>query len=497
MRSERQSDVTRVGHFGDTFPVLRSTSARRVCVIGLCLGVSWLPETGAQQAIDREPALTFTHLPVSARRPLEEAYERAKASPRDAARAGELAMRLHAHEQLASARTWYGTAQMLERRTMAWPYLTAVTHAAEGDPAAAIPFFRRALEIDPAYAPARLGLADALRQAGDPAASAEQYMVLVRTFPELAAAHYGLGQVASKSGDPGAAAAHYERALELAPQFGAAHYAIALVYRDLGKADLARAHIERHRQWGTRRPVPADPVLGRVAALKLSARDLLADAAAAAADGRVDASIVQHLAVIKTDPDAAAQAHVNLVALYGRTGDHQKAEAHYRAALALGSSLADAHYNYGVLLAADKRDREALEAFARALEVNPFHAQAHYNLGSLLARQRRFDEAASHFRQALANDPAHRGARFNLARTLSALGRPREAIAQLERLLGTNDDDLPRVALALATAWWAAGDVEKALAFGEQARSAATARGDHELAAAADALLQKIRRPRR
>ena len=469
----------------------------RFCFVGLCLSVSWVPGMESQQAVDAAPPLTFAHLPASARRPLEEAYERAKASPRDPARAGGLAMLLHAHEQLASARAWYRTAQALEPRTLAWPYLTAVTFAAEGYPAAAIPLFRQALDIDPAYAPARLGLADALRDSGDSGASAKQYTALLEDFPELAAAHYGLGQIASKSGDPSAAAARYERAIELAPQFGAAHYALALAYRDLGKTDLARAHLERHRQWGTRRPAPADPVLDRVAALKQTARDLLADAAAAAEQGRLETSIARHLEVIETDPDAAAQAHVNLIALYGRTGHSQKAEAHYRAALALGSSLADAHYNYGVLLAAGKRDREAIDAFTRALDVNPFHAQAHYNLGSLLARQRRFEEAASHFTQALANDPAHRGARFNLGRTLAALGRPREAIAQFERLLGTNDDDMPRVALELATAWVAAGDVAKALAFAEQARTAASARGALELAATADALLRKIKQSKR
>jgi tetratricopeptide (TPR) repeat protein len=406
-------------------------------------------------------------------------------------------MLLHAHEQLAPARGWYRTAQTLEPGALAWPYLIAVTYATEGDPASAIPFFRQAVEIDRAYAPARLGLADALRYSGDLAASIREYAALLDDFPELPAAHYGLGQIAARSRDPSAAATHCQRAIELAPQFGAAHYALALAYRDLGKDDLARAHIEGHRQWGTRRPVPADPILGRVTALQLTARDLLAEAAAAADAGRLGVSIARHLEVIETDPGAAAQAHVNLVALYGRTGDDRRAEAHYRAALALGSSLADAHYNYGVLLAASKRDREALDAFTRALDVNPFHAQAHYNLGSLLARQRRFDEAVSHFTQALANDPSHRGARFNLSGALAALGRPREAIPQLERLLTTSDDDMARVALALATAWLSAGNPEKAATFCEQARSAASARGDRELAATADALLHKIRQSRR
>ena len=60
-------------------------------------------------------------------------------------------------------------------------------------------------------------------------------------------------------------------------------------------------------------------------------------------------AIAAHEAALALDP-SIAQAHANLIVLYGRARDWPKAEAHYRAVVALGFNLADAHYDYGVLL---------------------------------------------------------------------------------------------------------------------------------------------------
>ena len=65
--------------------------------------------------------------------------------------------------------------------------------------------------------------------------------------------------------------------------------------------------------------------------------------------GDVDAAIAAHEAALAIDP-SLAQAHANLIALYGRQRNFAKAEAHYRAVVALGVNVADAHYDYGVLL---------------------------------------------------------------------------------------------------------------------------------------------------
>lgn len=438
------------------------------------------------------PLLTFDDVPAAARGVLESAYRDARMHRDDASRVGRLAMLLHAHEQYGSAEPYYRAARALEPTAFSWAYLAGVTQAEAGDHPGAIQSFRGALALDPDYLPARVKLADSLMRAGDLDASLGEYTELVREFPELPVAHYGLGRVSSMRGDTRGAIPRYRRAIELAPEFGAAHYALALAHRDAGVRDLAQPHLDAYRRWGSRRPAPPDPVLDRVVSLKATARDLLAEAARLGEGGRFEESIALHLKAIDADP-TAAQAHVNLISLYGRLGQPDAAEEHYRAAVRLGSSLADAHYNYGVLLASARRGAEAADLFRRALDINPFHAQAHNNLATLLAGQERLEDAASHYLQAIANDPGHRMARFNLGRTLVALGRPREAIVQFERLLAHEDADTPRFTFGLATAWFAALDTPKALEYGEQALRSARARGQGELAAAIDAALRKMK----
>ena len=89
---------------------------------------------------------------------------------------------------------------------------------------------------------------------------------------------------------------------------------------------------------------------------------------------------------LTADP-SNAQAHANLISLYGRTHNWAKAEEHYKAVVELGVNVADAQYDYGVLLSMQERWDEAADAYRKALALNPLHAQAHNNLGQILERQ--------------------------------------------------------------------------------------------------------------
>jgi tetratricopeptide (TPR) repeat protein len=435
--------------------------------------------------------LVFVHLPEGVRQAFERAYQHARAHPTDAAAVGQLGMLLHAHDQYGPAAASYRTARALAPKSLSWAYFLGVVQGELGDHAGAVRSFRAALTIDQGCLQARLRLADILTAAGDLGASRDEYQALVRDFPELAIAHYGLGRLSAVTGDARAAAAHYQRAIDIAPQFGAAHYALGLAYRDLGRDDRSESHVQAFRRWGARRPVPPDPLMVEVQSLRATGRHLLEDAARLGSNGRIEESISLHLKAIEADP-TAAQAHVNLISLYGRLERLDQAEQHYRAALTLKSSLADAHYNYGVLLASSRRHREAADAFRLALEVNPFHAQAHNNLATLLAAQGNLDDAASHYRQAVANDPGHRAARFNLGRALVALGRARDATEQFERLLEPQNPEATRYTHALANAWLAAGDIAKAREYATRALRDARAFGQTTLAASIEHDLQTM-----
>lgn len=474
-----------------TFRRLQACAAPGVLAFWLVLALNRASAQPVMPDAIALPRLSIEGLPTPVRTAVQDAYAAAAARPRDAAARGHLCMVLHAYEQYGLAGTCYRGARELDPRSLSWTYLSAVVEAELGENGTAAALFRRALEIEPGYWPARLRLADALTNAGDLEGGAQTYEAVIHDFPDLAVAHYGFGRLLSTRGDAAKATLEYERAVELEPGFGAAHYALALAYRNAGVGERAREEMDLYRELGPRRPAPPDRLLDQIKPMKAAGRDLLAEGVRLGAKGRLSDAIALHLKAIEADP-SDAQAHVNLISLYGRTGQPDRAAAHYASAVALGGSLAEAHYNYGVLMAGVGRYDDAAEAFRQALAADPFYAQAHQNLAALLARQGKLDDAAVHYRQALANDPQHRGARFGLGRVLLALGRPREAIDQFLKILRPEDGDTPRYLFALATAWAAAGESAEGRRYAERALGSARAMRQTALAGTIEQWLRQI-----
>ena len=199
--------------------------------------------------------------------------------------------------------------------------------------------------------------------------------------------------------------------------------------------------------------------------------------------GDLEGAIAAHEAALVQEP-SLAEAHANLITLYGRAQNFAKAEEHYRAVVALGVNLSTAHYDYGVLLGLQEKWDLAAEAYRQAIAVNPLHAQAHNNLGQILERQRQFDAAADAYRHALEGQPTFRLARFNLGRMLLALGRPDAAIEEFEKLTEPRDAEAPRYLFALATAHVRSGHREIGIRWATEARQLALEQGQNDLAAA-------------
>ena len=444
--------------------------------------------SGGQQTAD--PASARSYSPA-ARAAIERAANEASARPADADAAGAYARVLQAWEQWNSAHDAYGRAQQLAPKTFDWHYLDASVLQRLGRPAEAVTQLRAALELNSDYLPARLRLAEAAFDAGDLDQSAALFAALKDPACEPAV-EYGLGRIAAQRGDHTAAAGHFQRAIALFPSYGSAHYALARSYRALGKTDEARAEMEAHAKFGAAWPALPDPVLATVTSLRDDARALLQRGIKLADAGDVDAAIDAHERALAIDP-SLAQAHANLVSLYGRARNWAKAEEHYKAVVAAGVNVADAHYDYGVLLGLQERWAEAADAYRKALALNPLHAQAHNNLGQILERERKPDDAAREYRLAVESQPTLRLARFNLGRMLIALNRPDEAIVELQPLTEPRDQEAPRYLFALSVAHARAGHKDQAIRWATEAKQLALKYGDNELAAAIERNLEGIR----
>jgi tetratricopeptide (TPR) repeat protein len=452
------------------------------CVIALAVA----------QSLPPLPQLALQSYPPSTREALSPFYKDALARPTDAAAVGALARALHAWEQWSAAHEAYTRAQALAPADFEWHYLDAAVLQRLARHAEAGERLQQALRIRPDYLPARIRLAEALLESGDRERSRQLFEAL-RSHPlSEPAAELGLGRLDAAEGHHGAAAAHLERAVTLFPEWGAAHYALALSYRALGRrADVQRA-LERHAQYGARWPVPDDPVLVTVTVLRDDAQTSLNRGLKLAEAGDLAGAIAAHEAALARDP-SMAQAHANLISLYGRSRNWAKAEEHYRAVVALGFNLADAHYDYGVLLGMQEEWDRAAAAFRQALAVNPHHSRAWHNLGQMLERQGRLEPAAEAYLHAVDSEPTLRLARFNLGRMLIALGKNGEAIAELEKLAQPRDAEAPRYLFALATAHVRAGHRDEGIRWATEARTLALEHGQRELAEAIDRELAKLK----
>jgi len=438
------------------------------------------------------PRLALDSFPAPTRDVLARAYQDAAARPNDAEAVGSLARLLHAWEQWDAAHEAYLRAQTLAPKTFAWHYLDAIVLQRLARHTEAAARLEQALTISPDDLPARVKLAEALLEAGNIERSQQLFAAFRGVPASEPAAELGLGRIAAARGRHDEAVAHLERAVTLYPEWGAAYYALALSYRALGRREEAQRALERHAQYGPRWPAIADPVLASVTSLRDDAQTNLQRGLKLADAGDVAGAIAAHEAALALDP-SIAQAHANLVVLYGRARDWPKAEAQYRTVVALGFNLADAHYDYGVLLGLQERWEEAAEAYRKAIAVNPRHAGAHNNLGQILERQQKIDAAAAAYRQAVDAQPTFRLARFNLGRMLIALSRPGDAIVELEKLTEPRDADAPRYLFALATAHVRAGHREEGIKWATDAKQLAATHGQAELAAAIERELARLR----
>ena len=429
------------------------------------------------------PDLTLDAYPPVSREPIARALAEARARPQDAAATGHLAMLLHAWEQWESAATVYARARQLDRR-FEWCYLGGIVEARLAHHASAATLFEESVTLRPAYLPARLKLADAWLESGALDKAERAFAALVKEPEAEPHARYGVARVLSERGRHEQALAELDRAVSLYPEFAAAWYARGLALRNLGRLDEARESLGRAARFGTRWPGVPDPVLAEVRGLRDDAQVRLARGIALERDGDIAGAVREHEAAVAANP-GLAQAHVNLISLYGRQQQWGRAEAAYREAMRLGYSGADAHYNFGVALLMQRRTGEAEAAFEQAVAANPLHADAWNNLAGMAEQAGRLDQALERYQRAVDAAPGDPATRFNLGRMLIANGRPRDAIPQFERLAQRDTSDA-RYVYGLATAWVHAGDVGKGRAIAQQARALAAAQGLTDLVAAID-----------
>jgi Flp pilus assembly protein TadD/4-amino-4-deoxy-L-arabinose transferase-like glycosyltransferase len=173
--------------------------------------------------------------------------------------------------------------------------------------------YRRALEVDPAYAPAYSNLGAALQRGGQPEQALPYLQRAVALQPDFGTYHYNLGIVLAALGDAAGAESAYRRAVACDPPNAEA-------YNNLGGIAFARGDLDdAARQFAA--AVQADPhnarAMGNLGAVYIR-------------QGQVDRAIDTLRAAIALDP-GSPQPRQNLARLLTAAGRSEEAAAEYEA----------------------------------------------------------------------------------------------------------------------------------------------------------------------
>jgi tetratricopeptide (TPR) repeat protein len=288
----------------------------------------------------------------------------------------------------------------------------------------AIALFQRALDLDPLYALAHAGMAEA---------DFYQYQLTKdRRYLEEA----------RKNGS---------RSIELDPRLAPAHASMGLIQTASGQYDEAVKSFEQ--------ALKLDP-------LSLEAQRGLA--AAYEAQQKMKQAEAAYQRAIELRP-ASWVVHRDLGAFYYRRSQYEKAIPSFGKVIELTPDNYRGYNNLGGVYMKLSRRAEAARMFERSLQIQP-SANTYSNLGTLRYFERRFADAAANFEKAAALTPKDSRLWGNLAMayqwTPELNGKApeafRRAIALSEESLAANPKNAP-VRASLATYLAFSGQIQRAL----------------------------------
>jgi tetratricopeptide (TPR) repeat protein len=213
----------------------------------------------------------------------------------------------------------------------------------------AIPYFRKALELNPAYAKAYNGLGYALDGQGKYEEAIAADRKAIELNPANAEAYNNLGNALKNQGKAGDAVAAYRKAIEIQSDYALAYYNLGTVLNDQkGKSEEAAAALRK---------------------------------------------------AIELQPDDAS-AYNNLGYALDNQKKREEAIAAYRKAIELQPGEAKYYLNLGLALRKQKKDGEAIMAYRKAIELKPDNARGYEYLAALLDSKNMRQEAREYWQQA-------------------------------------------------------------------------------------------------
>ena len=291
-----------------------------------------------------------------------------------------------------------------------------------GEEAAAEVRLRQALQLDSSMVIARTRLADMLREQKKWKQAVRHYRLALDADPTYGEAEIGLGLIAKGEGQIESAIAHFGRAVRHNPFLAEGFANLGTGYLQQGEWNRAVQEFEK--------ALSIEPANARV---------YLNLGTALSGIGRQPQALEAFAEAIRLKPELP-EAHYSLGLARARADRPGEAIESFRQAIRLNPEDADFHYNLGVAHNGLGQLEEALAAFREAVRLRPEDAEGHSSLGLAYAQLGRLPEALEAFQKAASLRPRDPDVRFFLGMAHLTLGNREAARQEYETLkrLGAN-----------------------------------------------------------
>ena len=155
--------------------------------------------------------------------------------------------------------------------------------------------------------------------------------------------------------------------------------------------------------------------------------------------GQLQQALAQAEALLQQFPQSAILFNIQGAVLKGLRQLNASVEA-YNKAIAIKPDYAEAHNNMGNALQDQRKLEEAIEAYNKALAIKPDYADAYNNMGNALKEQGKLEEAIQAFNKAIAIKPDFAEAYNNMGNALKDQGKLEEAIEAYNKALNIKPD---------------------------------------------------------
>ena len=155
--------------------------------------------------------------------------------------------------------------------------------------------------------------------------------------------------------------------------------------------------------------------------------------------GQLDASVEAYNKALAIKPDYA-EARYNMGNALKDLGKLEEAIKAYTKVLSIQPDNAEAYNNMGNALREQDKLEEAIEAYNKVLAMKPHYAETCCNIGVVLQKQGKLEEAVQAYIKALAIQPDYTAAYYNMGNALKEQGKLEEAIRAYNKALAIKPD---------------------------------------------------------